>query len=270
MEHLSSAQLVTEFIEEMLSGEIRNFKTFDLKRLRFNEKYGSPGRPFDCDDTELMRGIYILLWGDIFPGMHQNNFGFLKQYRGDTVNSFHTMFGRPIPERPGFFNGVEKYAPSDELREQVRIFSNCCNLLGNYVVLPNLSACRTTLNCYRGTNEWRDFFDRFLIELYKVQTGSEGQDETLKKLIRVNDFCFSCFTGETGMAQWIERLFLQDYCYDNAPRPQEIFPINYHWKNLNDREKYFQDARHYIETSCRIINNRTEKMISLLKTRLNF
>jgi len=258
-------KLVKEFVEEMLSGDMDNFRTFDLKQLRTNDKYGCPGRNFDCDDTELMRAVYVILWSDVLPGLQMDNFGYRKQYRGDTLNTFHTMFGRPIPERPGFFAGVEKYAPTEELREKVRFFGSKYHTVGNYIVLPNYFAGKTSLNCYRGTNDWHDFFDRFLSELYKVQTGADSGDEILKELVQVNSFCFSRFTGEKGMEIWIEKLFLTEYCSKSNGRPCEIFAMNYHWKNINARERYLEDALHYIDTSCRIISCRTEKMLARLK-----
>ncbi len=258
-------QLVREFTREMLNGDVQKFRDFNFQTLRDSAKYGCPDRNFDCDDTNIMRAVYVVLWGDFLPYLTDGNFGFRKQYRGDTVNTFHTMFGREIMEKPGFFAGLEKYSPSDELREKVRHFGKLCSCIGNYVVLPNYFTRQTSLNCYRGTNDWHDFFDRFLQELYKVLTGQEGQDETLRELVNVNGFCFRKLQGENGFRDFVRNLMLEDYC-DSSCLPKTVFAMNYHWKNEQDPEQYFRDAGLYLEQTEKIILRRAERMVRRLET----
>ena len=186
------------------------------------------------------------------------------------MNSFHTMFGREIPEQPGFYAGLEKYQPSDELRDRVRKYSRKhCSTPGNFVVLPNLSAEKTTLNFYRGTNDWHDFFDRFLISLRQVLCNEPDHDPILEKLVRTNSFCFDTFGGDTGFRTLIRGLLLEDYT-GPAPggEPQIIFPLNYHWKNPAGREEYFADAELYLNKAERIIENRGRQMVVMLSTKI--
>ncbi|MBQ7209216.1 MAG: hypothetical protein IJS01_15580 [Lentisphaeria bacterium] len=265
-----AAKLLREFVEEKLGGELDRLRTFDVKSLQNSEKFGCPGRCFDCDDTELMRAVYVVLWGDVLPELAMETLGGGKMYRGDTMNTFHTMFGRNIPERPGFYAGLEKYGPPEGLRRKVRLFGeSICGTLGNFVVLPNLGAENTTLNLYRGTNDWRDFFDRFLIELEKVLCGSGEKDPLLAKLVEANAFCFDIFTGEEGFRALVRLLLLEDYC-GAAPayKPQIIFPLNYHWRDPAARETYLADAEKYLSGAEKIIENRGRRMVALLKTKL--
>lgn len=257
-------QLIKDFVTGFLAGDWEQFKHFDLNYLKTSDKFGCPGRNFDCDDSNLMRAVYVVLWEKEFPYLNMDNFGTRKQYRGDTMNTFNTMSGKEVENQPGFFRGAEKYHPSDEFREKVRQFDKLCRNIGNYVVLPNYFACRTNLNCYRGTNAWRDFFDRFLIELHKVLTGDVSQDETLQELVKVNNFAFQNFQGEDGFRKFSQILLLDDYC-DNSGKPQKIFAMNYHWMNEHDPEQYFRDAEIYLEKTEKIIRSRAEKMISMLK-----
>lgn len=257
-------QRIQEFIQEKLNGEIDNFKSFDFKTLRNSEKFGCPGRYFDCDDTEIMRAVYVVLWGDFLPELSLDTSGNAEKYRGDTMNSFHTMFGREIPDRPGFYAGLERYNPSDEMRERVREFSHkYCSTIGNFVVLPNCYVQNTTLNFYRGTNQWRDFFDRFLIQLGNVLCGCDSPDPLLEKLVSANLFCFENFKG-SNFKTWIRKLFLEDYC-DSDGFPQTVFPLNYHWKNIDEPEVYFSDAMLYLERAEQIIENRSRNILSELK-----
>lgn len=263
----TAVRSVRDFIDEMLEGDVDNLASFNFKTLKNSEKFGCPHRNFDCDDTNIMRALYVVLWDDLFPGLSMNNFGYRRQYRGDTMNTFHTMFGREIPGKCGFFAGLEKYSPSDELREKVRDFSNFCSSVGNYVVLPNYYAQGTTLNCYRGTNKWHDFFDRFLMELYKVLTGSGEQDKTLQELVTINDFGFKKFRSHEAFRAFINGLLLQDYVSEDG-RPVQIFAMNYHWKNEKDPDQYFRDAELYLKQTEKIIRKRSAMICELLKTKL--
>ena len=267
----AAKQLLLDFIREKLGGELDRFRTFDFRSLRDSEKFGCPDRRFDCDDTEILRAVYVVLWGGLLPELSMDTLGNGKRYRGDTMNTFHTMFGREIPGRPGFYAGLEKYHPSDGIRERVREFGQLyCSSLGNYVVLPNLSARETTLNCYRGTNQWHDFFDRFLIELTALlRGGSGGTDPILKELVGANKFCFARFEGGTGIREFIRQLVLEDYCGpENGMVPRIVFPLNYHWMNEQDAAGYFEDAAAYLDKAEEIIRNRTGRLLALLREKL--
>lgn len=260
--------LVKEFIAEKLNGNLCDLKTFDFKTLHGSEKYGTPDRNFDCDDTNIMRAVYVVLWGDAMPYLSLQNIGNGKNYRGDTMNTFHTMFGREIAEKAGFFAGVEKYSPTDDLREKVRNFAKICSNIGNYCILPNWYCRQTTLNCYRGTNQWRDFFDRFLIQLYRVLCDEDEQDETLKELVAKNNFCFSKFKSKKGFAELSRIMMFDDYLDSESELPHEIFPLNYHWKDTSKREKYLRDAEIYLDNVEKIILHRSDMMIKKLAEKL--
>ena len=261
-------QTLQDFIQEKLKGDLDEILTFDFKTLRESEKFGCPGRRFDADYTEIVRAVCVVLWEDLLPELSMAALGDGEKYRGDTMNSFHTMFGRELPDHPGFFAGLEKYDPPVELRERVREFGNAyCSTVGNFVVLPNLYVQGTTLNMHRGTNEWRDFFDRFLIQLRNVLCGGEEKDPLLAELVKANGFCFGKFEGREGFSSLVRGLLLEDYC-DQEFLPKFVFPMNYHWKNPADKETYFRDTAAYLDNAERIIRNRGRKIRDLLRAKL--
>ena len=261
-------RLLREFIQEKLDGDPDGILTFDFKTLRESEKFGCPGRRFDADDTEIVRAVCVVLWEELLPDLSMATLGEREKYRGDTMNSFHTMFGREIPERPGFFAGLEKYEPAEALRERVREFGNAyCSTVGNFVVLPNLYVQGTTLNMYRGTNEWRDFFDRFLILLQNVLCDRGDKDPLLEELVKTNAFCFARFEGRESFTALVRGLLLEDYC-DQEFLPKTVFPMNYHWKNPADKETYFSDAEIYLDNAERIIRNRGRRILDILRAKL--
>ena len=267
-EKAKATELIKSFVKEKLSGDFSNWLNFDCFSLREMGKFGCPDRQFDCDDTELMQAVYVLLWADDFPGLSSENLGTGKLYRGDTLNTFHTMFGREMPDRPGYFAGLEKYSPTDSLRERVRIFRNRSARLGNFAVLPNLAVDGDTLNTLRGCSCLRDYFDRFLQLIQNALTGKEYLEE-FRPLMEKNKDFFKNFEGEDGFRRWAETSLFHDYLENNNPAekyPQvkEIFQMNYHWFCPDDRENYLKAAEIYLERADEIITNRTNAMLGAL------
>ena len=84
---------------ERLEGNIQELINFDFSSLRGDSRYGCNGRSFDCDDTNLMRGISFLLWGGSFPDLTLYEIGPGKKYRGDTLNTFNRVFGKFVAEQ---------------------------------------------------------------------------------------------------------------------------------------------------------------------------
>ena len=64
---MNPKELVAQFIEEKLKGDISRLATFPLGNLRNDKVYGCPGRNFDSDDTELMDAAEKVLREEKFP-----------------------------------------------------------------------------------------------------------------------------------------------------------------------------------------------------------
>lgn len=81
---------IKDFVNSYLEGDIDKLVDFDLKKLAKDEVYGCPDRKFDADDCNLMRVIYCLIFGEIWPNLTIDNSGEGKM-RGDTMNSSGTF-----------------------------------------------------------------------------------------------------------------------------------------------------------------------------------
>ena len=270
--------LLRAFVREKLSGDLRNFKEFDFETLKDDDLFGCIDREkFDGDDTYIIRAVYVLLFGKAFPDMTDwREIGPGKGYRGDTIHTFHTAFGRANPDKPGHFYGIDRFAPVDDaLYERIRRFRKRVCTLGNYVVLPN-SAVKVddrfvTLNTYRGTNRWRDYFDRFMSALEPcLSTGSDA-DKTLYRLVHErNESAFAAYKGRGGFARLAENLLLDDYL-DAEGHAGDLFAdadgkVRFHWeKPQPPREVYLRDAVNYLDRAERIISRRADRMIEMLK-----
>ena len=122
---MNPKELVAQFIEEKLGGDISRLATFRLAtfplgNLRNDKVYGCPGRNFDSDDTELMRAIYCLVFGEVWVNLSMDNLGDGK-LRGDTLNTYNTLFSQPWNEK---FTAI--WNPDDELKAKMKEFQTTC------------------------------------------------------------------------------------------------------------------------------------------------
>ena len=271
--HEDARELVRSFVAERLDGELDRLKDFDLSTLEDDKKYGQQsGHNFDADDCLLARAIYVLVWGDVFPYLNMLSVGSGQAYRGDTMNTFNTMFGREMPERPSCYWGLESFHPDENMRVLARRFHNLVPTIGNYVVLPNYADRNgKTLNTYRGCHlQWRDFFDQFMVALEAVLTDAPRQDTKLRTLVRVqNDFAFEKYESSEGFHKLAERLFLDEYIEENG----HAFLFNtcmtdkvmYYWMNPRPSdEEYLKGAQWYARNAIQIIHARAERIVNVL------
>jgi len=83
--------IIRSFAEDYLESNLDNLISFDLKKLMKDNVYGCPNRKFDADDTTIMRAIYCVVFGSVWPNLTMDNSGNEKM-RGDTMNSSATFF----------------------------------------------------------------------------------------------------------------------------------------------------------------------------------
>lgn len=274
IDFLFCKNLINDFISEYLNGNIFGFLDFDFKNLKHDSKYGCRGRSFDCDDTNLSKAIYFLLWEDIYPNLSLQDIGTGKLYRGDTLNTFNTLLGTYLPEKQVSDGLIKSNAPS-RLIELTNQFHRTYHTIGNFILLPNIAEtnCRGsyTFNTYRGI-AFKDYFDLFLqkLELCYID---ESIDLHLSALIKRNDFFFSWLSSMGGFKFLKEICWLDDYFDGN--KPKTIFaPYVYclrKKKEWTDKEKidYIKYSEKYILDATSIIKNRAIKMIAKLKTICN-
>lgn len=264
-------QLIKDFIHDYLHDNIDELKSFRLYDLKGDNKYGCPDRKFDSDDTNLMRAIYCALFADAWNGLSMVS---LNEYvfRGDTMNTYNTLFGRPNPD--SLHPGLDKFEPSEELKAKVEYFqNNICGTIGNMTVLPNIGQEYNdkyeTINTYRGChNIWHDFFDQFLVALQEVLEQKEDADYPLKKHIMLNKTAFMPYMDKKGVAKLSKILLWEDYLDDNG------YPVisskgYYYWRSYGmTREEYLQEADRYIDFASSIIEKRACSMVNELKSKI--
>lgn len=270
-------ELVRNFVVERLDGELDRLECFNLSTLENDRKFGQEeGAAFDADDCLLARAIYVLVWGGVFPHLDMLSVGSGRAYRGDTMNTFHTMFGREMAGQPGYYKGLEQFHPDEKMRCLAREFHGLVPTIGNYVVLPNhVDRNGKTLNTYRGCHaQWRDYFDQFLMALEDVLADTPRQDVGLQVLVKErNGSAFGRFVGPDGFHQLAEQLFLDGYLGEDghAVNVNTIMTgkVMYHWmKPRPSDDEYTSGAQWYARNAIQIIHSRARRIVEVLSQRL--
>ncbi len=284
---INPKDLVTEFIDEKMSGELKNLLCFDFlgeleyDRLSDDYKFSEMTRlqnkgEGDPDDYLIVRAVMYLIWKEKLPELSFEDIGTGRKYRGDTLNSFRTLFGRDSSIQ-------DKYGFDDRISEKVETFRKRYLTIGNFILLPNRSVeiftpCK---NCIPKTstftlNNWRgsaygsglfDYFDQFLIELNECFNGEKNHNDFLNQLLQENDFYFGRLKEEK-MQDFVRLNYLGAYL--NNKKVIHRFPDKlYHWWRKSPSEDecqiYRSFAERYIDESNKIIQIRATEMLSELQ-----
>ena len=63
-------KFIKQFVSEKLGGNIDGLLNYDLSQLRGDDMYGCDNREFDCDDTNIARAIYSVVFKDVEMGQN--------------------------------------------------------------------------------------------------------------------------------------------------------------------------------------------------------
>lgn len=253
---MTTQELIQQFVTKRLDGDINNFVTYDLAQLEGDKTFGCPGRSFDCDDTNVARAVYCLVFGDVFPNLTMETLQD-RTYRGDTMNSFRTLFGKYTE---GYATCEDVYNIPQELADKIHRFSHTYHTIGNMLPLPNKKTTQN-LNLMR-SNLWGDYFDRFLMEV-RDYLWEDSYHEKFTPLMEANDFAFEQYKGtEYGIGELMEGLMLHGYTKGGSML-QFLLPIKLRKKV--PEVLYLKHAEHYVDFCTELIEERGKMMTESLK-----
>lgn len=259
---MNPKELIQHFITERLNGDINNFVSYDLAQLEGDKVFGCPGRSFDCDDTNVARAVYCIVFGDVFPNLTMETLQD-RTYRGDTMNSFRTLLGKYTEDHAAC---EDVYNIPQEFANKIHRFSHTYHTIGNMIPLPNK---KTTLNLNMMRSRlWADYFDSFLINVMHY-LNEDSYHEKFTPLMKANDFAFERYRGRKGGMEELQKgLMLEGYT--DGVTMQE-FPLTMRLSNKTPENLYIAYARHYIDFCTNLIENRSKKIIhALCQQILNF
>lgn len=260
-----SKAYLKRFIDERLDGNLDALVDFDVATLEGDPVYGNlDGRLYDSDDSDFTRAVFTVVFGDRLPDL-VGNLGTGKRWRGDTMNSFHTTFGKPV-EGPVPYRGLVSRNPDADFIARVEAFHSLYHSIGNFTPLPNISHEKKTLNTYRA-GDWKDYFDRFLIGL-RAELMGQGSDPFFSALVWTNGWFFEEYRGGTGFAAFANLSLWNDYL-DADGIPVERYPFLFWWdKERTDADAYKAEADRFMEEASRLIRARGRRMVAILKEKL--
>ena len=259
--------LISNFVEERLQGNLNEFVRFDFAQLRGDKKYGvCGGNSFDCDNTKLSKAIYLLVFEDVWNDL---SFVSLEKgvYRGDTINSFNTTFGKV--DITGGFAGLNRFNPDENLQQRVLKFHSLYHTIGNFMVLPNACVDVYTLNTFRGVyHQWRDYVDKFVGALHLLLTSPQSvNNEEFHQLITANIKDFEPYYHQDGFELLMDKLLLND-CIDQDGMPKQLFDVVYHWDKRLTRDIYLRHVNQYLDFCESFIEKRGAKMVEIIASKL--
>lgn len=263
------------FTKKYLRGDVRNLAKLSLGWMQvLPHQYDFPLMDhMDCDDTDFSWEIYNRIWGiERMPESPPLDIGMIQpEWRGDTINSFRTLFGYEITEScvggdciVGF-KGLRRFGVEKELYDKVHEFWYTYHCIGNFIPLPNARVGNKTINTFRTT--WHDYFDAFLENLhsclvYGGQTWIEGK-ASLPALIHENSFFWDEYRGKEGWEKFITNFLLEGYC-DEYLRPKKLYAGFWHWQHHVSRSDYVRACHEYIDVATANIHTRGERMMEIV------
>lgn len=273
---------INEFCHNFCFDDLRNIEKINAlsldsankeKYLEYN--YGSNYKDnTDCDDTHLARIIYFLIHNDnktneyALPGLNKLTdigSGYKYKYRGDTLNTYATLFGNKD-------QGVEKFFTecTQEYKNIIKDYRRKYVTIGNFWLLPAATVRLNTdnakwdsINSYRGKNEkYRDYFDLFLYNFINQLDFQQWKDDA-------KDY----FEVLKNKDEFIKINMLEKYLNSNTKQiSANLFRHKdtnapYYWnKEENIDPKYYRKfAFKYIKKSTKIIDYRAEQICKRLK-----
>ena len=260
----SAKAYIRLFVAQRLENDIDKLVSYNFMALETDKVFGNKDdREFDCDDCELSRAVFTLIWGESLPGL-TGELGRGKKWRGDTMNSFRTVFGA---ETNGTFRGVAKFKAEKELLETARLFNIRYHTIGNFTPLPNYWNKAGTLNTYRA-GPWKDFFDAFARELRLCMMNASGADKDLDTILVSNRHFFETRRTEADFVAFARTSLWDDYL-DADGRPVAVFEPCWWWDRTLSRKDYIDRATKYATKAMEIIERRGRKIVDLLKKELD-
>ena len=245
----------------------------EAKEKYYKLSYGSNLKDIkDGDDTTLARICYFLIHNDYnenkyaIPGLKSFDdlgSGYKYKYRGDTINTYSTLFGNSNQGRDKFFTSLEEKNKIDFFRKKYQTFGNFVVFPAATVQLDSNKRKWDSINTFRGINEHiRDFFD------LSMENFIDGQEfDIWKHLPETKEY----FDVMNNINKFIEINFLQDY-FDknnqviknkfNHPHPKT--PYHWNFTDISETYEYKKFALNYISEATKIIERRADKIYQIL------
>lgn len=266
-------EILKRFKERYLHDNINELVDFSFWNILEDKGFNgvsSDGNKFDGDRTRIVYAIDFLLYHNKIFDLSLGDAKYHKKFSGDTIHTFRTLFGNRFTTSQYY---TEEYVENffnftPEQIQKKNQFFRTYQKIGNFYILPNGKSKITgqSINKYRGTdNNYKDFFDVFFNNLYT------DNDELLTSLRKeeINKNFFSAFPDLKSFCE-VFYLDLKDYESLDFEHPKTKNGTKCNLRNFKtlgiDKSKYLDFAFDYIEKATKLIDQRSAKLVEVLKT----
>lgn len=274
----NAKKTVLQFSKEFLHDNIEELKDFSFWTIAGNPEYDGTCTPrtigkFDGDKTIIVYAIDYLLYADKIQSLVKefSILGYPKElsrdcnFSGDTINSFRTLLGNRFLMK-NTEREVTKYFEFDsDLKQKVNDFFYIYQRIGNFYLLSK--QYHKSINQYRGTNRWKDYFDVFLLEMNKYFRNKSDMDVILHDYLEsgINKQFFSNFKNNEDA--FYKLFFLEKYKNLVYPHPNKncLCGFKGYSEKLVSKGEYRKFVSNYIDKATLLINERSACIVDALK-----
>ena len=254
-------QLVKDFIEEKLDGDINRLVNYDFGQLKDMERYGNTrGYAFTNYNTDLVRAIATVIFDDLAPKevMFERKRGTLVLLPSPVIQE--KMWGSQIGDWFFMLSRIP-YGDKAPWVERVKPCADLCKIIGNLYLQPHY------LSGYRNCNVFGRFLiDHMLHDLHEELVFGKGSKH-IKSVTSGSKQFFAPYYGTEGwdvlMKRWLFDEVLMDY-YGN-PEP---FTEDFSLCDLTPPKAYFKALDQCINLCHELIPERSKRMVQRLKEKL--
>lgn len=254
-------QLVKDFIEEKLDGDINRLVNYDFGQLKDMERYGNTrGYAFTNYNTDLVRAIATIIFDDLAPKevMFDKKRGTLIQDPSPIIPEI--LWGSQVGDwfyMPAFFHCKEPKA----LAQRIIPCATLCRTIGNLSWGP-VTLFRTKI---------KSDIDPITIiysfaDLHKTLVkGGGGQASGSNKKKKVT--FFDPYYGKAGWDLLMRRLMVEDVLVDYYGNPEPFFDETPNYK-LSAQNAYLKVLDQCLGLCYELIPERSKRMVQCLKEKL--
>lgn len=246
-----AVKLLSDFVKEKLGGDINKLRTYNLKTLTDEPKYGENF----FARSPIVKAILSLSFGDIWPELSFDTIT-KGRFECDCINKYQNLFGINMCDQ--YFKGLQKYNPTEAQQQRALKVAHMSYSIGNLWVLPSSPSIASRIL----DNSYRYYMDKFLLSIYNVLTEKKRCDKTLQSIIAKHRM-MDVYKGEKGFDQFVKDMMLEDFL-DYYRKPTEIFPFV--WCSMKDLSKdvYFDAVEQYCTFCEKFTPKRADRIINKL------
>ena len=249
-------RLLRDFEKDKLGGDIHKLRTYDLKSLANDRKYGDN----IITRAPIVKAVMSITFGDAWSELSVDALNKGK-YECDTINSYQNLFGINMCEQ--YFKGMQKFNPSNAQHQRALKVAHLTDTIGNLWVLPSSPSIASRIL----DNSYRYYMDKFLLAIHDVLTEKKRVDKTLQAIIAKNKL-MEIYKGEDGFVGFIHDMMLDEFL-DYYGKPTEIFPFVWSAMKDLDRNTYFDAVDQYCSFCENFIPKRADRIIGKLSEALS-